>query len=216
MTPLQLVTLVLYLAAAAVAARHARGDPRSRPVAVYLGAVVALDVLRYMLAAALPDASQGPPRGTALLLRHLSQGAYLGTIAAQPALAVALFFRRRPAPVALAAVLLWVVVVGAYPWLRGPALLELYSCAEVAGLVCSGAAFASWLRSPQLLEEAACPHIWAGLAILAGTGAVALIPRLTGAWLLASWPAVVLVNGAMVALAGLLLARRPSRCTRPS
>lgn len=92
MTPT--ATFMLLLAAAALtAALVARLRPEHRPVAVYLGAVLALDLLRLGLAQLLP-AGQGPYEGWAEVVRAVDQGAYLALCAALPLMGAGVFLRR--------------------------------------------------------------------------------------------------------------------------
>lgn len=90
MTPLQAATLALYAAAAIAAVALTRRDPRHRPVAWYLCAVVALDGGRWVRALLL-EPSPGPRVGWDLVLRHAEVGLYLASILALPALAVVVF-----------------------------------------------------------------------------------------------------------------------------
>jgi hypothetical protein len=86
--------MALLTAAALTAALVARRRREHRPVAVYLGAVLALDVLRLGLAQLLP-AGQGPYEGWAEVVRAVDQGAYLALCAALPVvLGVGVFLRR--------------------------------------------------------------------------------------------------------------------------
>jgi hypothetical protein len=94
MTPLQLATLALYLAALAAASALAGRDRRAIPVVGYLGAVVAIDLLQLLRAALLPPAT-GIRTGWDLVLRQAEVGLYVGSMLALPAMAVALFPRLR-------------------------------------------------------------------------------------------------------------------------
>jgi hypothetical protein len=88
-TPLALATLALYAAAGLAAVVS-----RSRPVAAYLGAVLAIDGLRWCQALLLPS----PPElrtGWWLVTWWLEVGLYTGSMLALPAMAWVLF-RARP------------------------------------------------------------------------------------------------------------------------
>jgi hypothetical protein len=206
-TPLQLATMALYVASAGAAVALARRDPGHRPVAAYLTAIVGLDGLRLARAAVLP-ASDGPRVGWELLVRHVECGAYLASILALPALAVVLFCRWRVGPLVAAGGALWLWLCGSYPELRGAGLMRIYQAVELGGVVLCGGCLAEYLRSPRLLIEGAPVPILSGLALIAGTGAVTLIPRLTGESLLESWPAVVATNATMLGVVLVLQLRQ--------
>jgi hypothetical protein len=92
MTPATAYMLLL-TAAAVTAALLARRRPGHRPVTIYLGAVLALDVLRLGLAQLLPP-GQGPYEGWAEVVRAVDQGAYVALCAALPVvLGVGVFLR---------------------------------------------------------------------------------------------------------------------------
>lgn len=84
--------MLLLSAAALAAALAARRRPEHRPVAVYLGAVLALDLLRLGLAQLLP-AGQGPYEGWAEVARAVDQGAYVALMAALSLMGVGVFLR---------------------------------------------------------------------------------------------------------------------------
>lgn len=198
MAALQLAALSLYVAAAATGHLVTVRDSHHRPVAWYLTGIVALDLLRLGRSALLPPAND-PRVGWELVLRNLEAGAYLAVILALPALAVVLFLRRHPGPVLGAWALLWLFVVASYPDLRGESLLGLYGCIEAASFAVSAGCVLSWARSPRLLKDRLSSHIVSGLAIIAGSGAVLLLPQLRGLGLVTNWTAVVAVNAVMIA-----------------
>lgn len=195
MSPLRLVVLGLYIITAVTAVTLARRDPRHKPVAWYLAAVLSLDVLRLGFSQLLP---LGPAerQGTALLLRHLDQGAYLGLILAPSAMAMALFLRRRPWPVLVAHVVFWAMVVLSYPVLRGFKLLELYSAAELSGGLASVGMFAMWTRQ----RAEATVSIKSGTVLAFARLAVVLVPALVGEGALANWLAIVGLHGVALAV----------------
>jgi hypothetical protein len=85
-------TFALYAAAALAAVVS-----RSRPVAGYLGAVLAIDAVRWTQALLLPS----PPElraGWWLVAWWLEVGLYVGSMLALPAMAVALFLGWRGSP----------------------------------------------------------------------------------------------------------------------
>jgi hypothetical protein len=87
--------MALLTAAVLTAAVVAHRRPEHCPVAVYLGAVLALDVLRLGLAQLLPP-GPGPYEGWAEAVRALDQGAYVALCAALPVvLGVGVFLRRK-------------------------------------------------------------------------------------------------------------------------
>jgi hypothetical protein len=183
----------LCAAGAAVALILARRDPRHYPIGAYLAAVCGLDLLRLGRAALLP-ATMAPRLGWELLARHFDCGAYLATILALPAMALPLFLRRSPLPVVAAGAAGWLLLIAAYPEVRGQQLMELYGAVELAGVVFAVGCMIMWLRSERLLEDGPSVPIMAGLALIAGSAGACIVPRLTGATLLEAWPVVVAVN----------------------
>lgn len=93
MTDYHATLLLLSTATAFTAALVARRRPEHRPVAVYLGAVLGLDLLRLGLAQLLP-AGPGPYEGWAEVVRAVDQGAYVALMAALPVMGVGIFLRR--------------------------------------------------------------------------------------------------------------------------
>jgi hypothetical protein len=171
-------------------------------VAWYLAAVVALDLLRLGLTHVVPT-GPGPPRvGLELLLWHVDQAAYLGLILAVPALAMALFLRRPPWPVAAAWATAALVVAATYPELRGPELLRAYSALELAGGIAAVGCFISWLwRRERLTTSHAC-----GIVLISASLATVLLPSLVGAGALERWPVIVALHAvAFAVVLGLLL-----------
>jgi hypothetical protein len=199
MTSLQLTTLAMLIAAACAAVTLARRDIRNRPVAWYLVAVTAVDLLRWVRTPLLPPTTV-PREGWELVLRHAEQLLYLAAILALPAMAMALFLRRRPLGLPTwvwcsgFGLSIWSSLIGHYPEIRGRDLMQVYEAVEFAGIAVSVGCFIMWLRSPWLLEEGPSAPVLSGLALIAGVGATAAVPRITGDWLLASWEQVVAAN----------------------
>lgn len=82
--------------------------------------------------------------------------------------------------------LLWLVVVAAYPTLRGEALLWLYGAAELAGGVFVVGCYLH--RRPKLTTTTAC-----ALTLTSASLATTLLPALQGPAMVAGWPVVVTV-----------------------
>jgi hypothetical protein len=201
-TALHAIQLAL-AAAAGLAAWRRRG-----PVAWYLVVVVGLDLLRLGLRQLLPP---GPAarEGFALLLRHASQAAYLGLILAIPALAMALFLRRRPWPVAGAWAAVALVVVATYPELRGPELLRAYSALELVGGLGAVGCFVAWRRRRERLTvEHAC-----GIVLISASLATVALPPLLGAGVLERWPVIVALHALAFGVVLALQLRERWRCT---
>ncbi len=199
MTSLQAVAVALCALAAAVALILARRDPRHYPIAVYLAAVFSLDLLRLARTALLP-ATTAPRQGWELIARHLDCGAYLATILALPAMALALFLRRSPVPVMVAGAGAWLVLMFRYPELRGHQLVEVYGAIELAGVVFAVGCLIMWLRSDRLLKDGPSVPVMSALALIAAAAGACIVPRITGATLLEAWPLVVAVNALVMAL----------------
>jgi hypothetical protein len=198
----KLLYLAAFLAALAVGYRNRR----HRPVAVYLGAVLAIDMIRAAAEACLLPPPPRPYQGWLLLLRHLDQGAYFALLLAGPALALAVFTGLKSRwPIAVTWAALWLVGWLGYPELRGGALLKLYSAVEAAGGLLAVVLFVRWaLRHPELLAIKGVPPAVAVSVVLLGASLVAsVLPSLAGAQTLARWPAIVGLHG--VALAAVLV-----------
>jgi hypothetical protein len=152
MTPLALATLALYAAAGLAAVVG-----RSRPVAAYLGAVLAIDAVRWAQALLLPS----PPElraGWWLAAWWAEVGLYIGSILVLPAMAVALFRHRQESNknsrlefgavelITAAWLLLTTWIAGSYPDLRGPALLRIYDLVELGAVAASLACAGMWFQ----------------------------------------------------------------------
>jgi len=200
---------------------------RVRPIAWYLGAVIALDLGRLARAAVLPPATS-VREGWELVGRSAEAGLYLASIFALPALAVCVF---RPSAIpstwpilidekrhavsklrdnnrdiasgpgrkiAAAWLLLWLVVVLSYPELRGDDLMVLYDAVELGGLVVSlGCLWRWWLRGDKPSAATSCTG-----ALIAGSVATVALPWATGQTVREAWGEIVTIN---VAMAGVVL-----------
>jgi len=194
-TPIRLVHLVLLGVTTAAAVTVSRKDKHNWPVAWYLVAVVALDLVRLGLRQLLPNPPPaGQLEGWDLLLRHIDQAAYLGLIMVVPAMNMALFLRKRPWAIGVVFVAVCAVLTGSYPAIRGNELLEIYTAIELAGVVASAGFFIMWLRSPRLLEEGASVPIMSGVVLTSGNLVTVVLPPLTGAGVLTKWPIVVALH----------------------
>lgn len=224
MTPLAAAVLCLYAAAAVAAAALARRDRSCRPVAAYLGAVVAIDLCRWALRWAAAGAAE-PPGGAELLGRHLEAALYLGAILALPGLAVAVVFGKPgPKPNHGAAdrgtvggnvidcAHGWLIVargptrkiffagIGLWllialdPELRGAELLRLYQATELVAVLGSLGCLVARLGSSRWQQEGATVPLRATATLTAATAASMVAPRMAGGYLEA-WPLVVGVNG---------------------
>jgi hypothetical protein len=146
-------------------------------------------------------------------LRHVDQAAYLGLIALLPAMAMVLFLRRRPWPVAGAwlAALVWTVAF--YPSLRGADLLWFYTGLELAGALASVGLFITWLgRGTRTTTPIMC-----GLVLISASLTSVLLPPLVGEGTLARWPVIVALHAVSLAVVLVLQLRAltASAATRP-
>lgn len=192
------VTLALYAAAAITAVALARRDQRHGPVAWCLCAILACDLAQRGLKQLLPPECD-VRIGWAAWLRHLYQGAWIAIILARPAMAMALWIRRRPWLVVAAGLVLWAHVVDGYPELRLASLLELYTDVEFFGAAASALAFGVWAwRRPS--DEIAAPSASCGAVLCAASLAVTVVPSLSGPGLLEHWLDAVKLHGLALAL----------------
>lgn len=213
MTALRLAVLLLYAAAAAAAVLLALRSRRHKPVAWYLSAVFALDLVRLGLSLLLPSSSE-PREGLIVLLRHVDQAAYLGLILALPEMTIKLFLRRQPwSTVGAVYAVFLVLIVVFYPELRGAELMMLYSAIELAGGVASAGFFWMWASESGegLSTSTAC-----GIVLTAGSLAVSVLPSLAGEALLSRWPISVALHGVFCLLVLVLQLRDLWHSRKPS
>jgi hypothetical protein len=200
---LSVAVQLLYFAAFLAALAVGHQSRRHRPVAVYLGAVLAIDLIRAAAEACLLPPPLGAYQGWLLLLRHLDQGAYFALLLAGPALALVVFAGLKSRwPIAGTWAALWLVGGLGYPGLRGDTLLELYSAVEAAGGLLAVVLFVRWaLRHPEQLAIKGVPPAVAASVVLLGASLVAsALPSLAGTQTLARWPAIVGLHGVALAV----------------
>jgi hypothetical protein len=163
---LSLGARLLQAIAALVAFRAARGRPARRPVARLLAAAALADAARWWIAGALP--AIGPYRGAARALYHLEQALFLLWPAGVAAVALRIFARRAPGPIAAAHAIVLAALVAGYPALRGRPLGWIYAGVHLAALVAACAALAVWLRrrEPPRLEHVSALFVIALDAVL--------------------------------------------------
>jgi hypothetical protein len=191
---------VTFMAAATtvVAAKLSKQDTRHRPVLGYAVLVFAANVVRHTLnQVLLPlDATSGPPpprEGFDLILWFADKAAYISLIVAIPALAMALFLRLRPWIMVAAGGALWLLVVGAYPALRGPVLLEMLWLAELAGGIAAAGMFVMWRLSSKR-DELPAISVWCGIMLVGASLATTVLPSLAGEKAADKWPVVPAVH----------------------
>jgi len=200
-SPIRLATLLLFAATAAVAIPVARRDKRHRPVAAYLVAVLAIDVIRLVIAQILPPATPTDPYTGALrAMWHVEQAAYLGSILALPAMFMALFWRRRPRLIGGIGLIGAAVLAALYPEVRGAALLRVYSAAELAAALACVGFFVMWLASPRLAEDGVSVSVVCATTLLGAHLMVVVMPQLGGAKTLITWPVVVATHAVITAI----------------
>jgi hypothetical protein len=163
---LSLGARLLQVIAALAAARAARGRPACRPVARFLAAAAAADAARWWIASVLP--ASGPYRGALRALYHLEQALFLLWPAGVAAIAIRVFRRGAPGPVAAAHAIVIGALVAGYPAVRGRPLAWAYAGAHLAALVAACAALAGWLcrREPPRLEHTSALFVIALDAVL--------------------------------------------------
>jgi hypothetical protein len=117
---------------------------------------------------------------------------YVALLMAVPAMAVALFLRRRPWVIAVVGVVLWLTIVVSYPDLRGNALLELYSVAELAGALLAVGCFVMWTTSPR--AEKGSVSVQSGVILTGASLATVVVPSLFGPLALERWTAIMALH----------------------
>jgi hypothetical protein len=158
---LWMVVVVLSGVATALAWRVARGRPDHRPVAALLTVGFASDLARQALRTAvfLPARERfagAPYTGWTRVAADADNALVLAYPAAIVAVALWVFLRRRPWPVAIG----WAVAVAAlavaYPVTRGAVLSRCYLGAELLAIAVTLGAAAMWLwrREPPTLTHA--------------------------------------------------------------
>jgi hypothetical protein len=187
-------------------------DARHRPVLGYAALVFVANMMRHMLDGMLIQlaaTSAGPPpprEGLDLMLWFVDKAARISLIAAILALAMGLFTRRRPWIPVAAGVLLWLAVIGSYPDLRGPVLLEVLWLAELAGSIAAAGLFVAWARSPNRHDLPAV-SVWCGIMLVGASLATTVLPSLAGEKAAESWPVVPAVHVVAFTVALLLQIR---------
>jgi hypothetical protein len=199
MTALALATIALYAGAAIAAVLN-----RYRAVALYLGAVLAIDGLRWCQALLLPHAPE-LRAGWWLLLWWFEVGPYLASILALPMMAIALFSKsKRLRYIPLLWLFATIVIAGSYPHIRGQAIMRIYDTAELFAVTVSFFCIGLWVRSGRVLVEGRSPEHLAGLALIAGPAGSILLPMIGGDTL-KDWRFIVAGNAVAVGIALVLL-----------
>ena len=120
---------------------------------------------------------------------------------AVPALALALFLRRRPWAIAGAWLAAFVVLAVMYPGLRGGTPIDVYTALELA---CALAGFGfcfMWAQSPRLVKDGALSLPTVACVVLMVANVIStLTPRIFEIDLLTVWPALVGLQGAAFGL----------------
>ena len=178
MTPLQSAALAAEVASAALAVLLARRRPVHRPAAVALAALLAANVLRVAVVAALPWPPQAEPlQGGALVLLDLDGALVLAAAAVVPGLALgasAEHPRRAVAYVVAAWALVSIALAVLYPSpiVRGAGLARIYLAADLIGLFVAVVTLVQRVRSRRPPTSA---HAVV-LALVASDLAILLVP----------------------------------------
>ncbi len=144
-----LASKILRLVAALLAWPVAMRRASYRPVAIFLGAMVALDTVRGLLLAHFDLLAPGPYVGARRVAFHASDALFMSWPAGVAIVAAAVFLRwrgRRLALVAAPWIALEAVLVASYPAITGPALIQwTHGAATLAAGLAGGAAVLVWL-----------------------------------------------------------------------
>jgi hypothetical protein len=137
--------LAALAAVLAVWLAHRRAE--HRPIAVFLVAMVAIDLARFALARAIDFAAAPRPHvGLVRLAFHLDELGFLAWPAGLVGLVLVVFAGRRAWPALVAWLLTWAGLVALYPsdLVRGPGLARVYLAALLVSLAIYVAALTEW------------------------------------------------------------------------
>jgi hypothetical protein len=154
------IPYVIAILAAVLAVAVARRRAEHRPVAMFLGVMVAIDLARLARRYLYPiDAAPHPHVGLARLVFHADEAGFLAWPFGLVALALVIFGARRPWPVLVAYLVTLAGLVALYPspYVRTDGLQRVYLAAFLASFMVYIAALARWgaLRATPSSEHAA-------------------------------------------------------------
>jgi hypothetical protein len=152
-TSLQVAALVAEVASVAVAVALARRRPTHRPAAVALGVLLAANVLRSVVVAALPwPPPPTPIEGGARVLIYFDRALMIAAASVVPGLALWTSVER-PRRAVACVVVVWalasIVLAALYPSpiVRGASLARIYLAADLVGLFVAVATLIERVRS---------------------------------------------------------------------
>jgi hypothetical protein len=149
MTPLWIATAILYAVVVALAWTTAAQRRDHRPVAWLLTLGLGMDVARELIQVHVLQPTRaamgaGPFHGFARAAFNVDEALFLAWPVGIAACATWVFLRHRTWAFVAAYSLAVVMVVQAYPTLRGAALARVYLAAELAGIVVGIGSFITW------------------------------------------------------------------------
>jgi hypothetical protein len=189
MTALLGLTLSLHCLAGLLALSVARHRPPHRPVALFLFVTAITDIIHTALGrlvlwpaldlvrAAGLDPARIPFTGWVRVTVHVDQALFLTWHAGLAALALVVFTKLRPWPVAILWVAASLALALTYPITRGEVLRRVYLAADLIALAVAVASFASWFRRRRPGQGFTFPQLIATLIFAIELGAL-----FVGAW----------------------------------
>jgi len=189
MTGLLALTIGLHVVAGLLAVAIARHRSEYRPTAFFLIATGVIDVAlttireliftpaRTAIRAAGLDPAAVPWTGSVRIAFHLHEALFLTWYAGLAALALVVFTKLRPWPVAILWAAVSLALAMTYPITRGEVLRRVYLAADLAALAVAVASFASWFRRRRPGQGFTFPQLIATLVFAIELGAL-----FAGAW----------------------------------
>jgi hypothetical protein len=178
MTGLFALTLGLHVIAGLLAVPVARyRRPEYRPTALFLFATALVDVVLTPVRELIISPAVAPLSGGVRIAFHLYEALFLTWHAGLAALALVVFTKLRPWPVAIVWAAASLTLALTYPITRGDVLRRVYLAADLSALAVAVASFASWFRRRRPGQGFTFPQFIATLIFAIELGAL-----FVGAW----------------------------------
>lgn len=161
MNAVVIAQLVLHGIVAVLAATLARQRPEHRAVSIFVGLTLLTDLAGWFIIYACPWINApGPFTGIRRVIGHFDQALFLSWAIGVAAVSTAVYLRRKPWPVFVAAAAVLAVLVAGYPTIRGATLGAAYALIDGAVVAWSIFCAAVWTKRSER------PRPWHASALL--------------------------------------------------